>query len=243
MKATAEARRAFARLRDAAATRIGRLPVRARLTLPFAVLMVVLFGGIALVLYYTFAAGLDTSLETALVSRAGDVRNELSLQGATIDGLPLYSTSGDYAQILSADGRVLNYYGPRKSLLSTAQRVEAQRGQLFVSSQGQRLLAEPLRGDVLVVGVSLAQRNGALNTLGDLLFVGGPIALLLVCAAGYILAERVLAPVERMRQRAEVISGRRPGVRLPVPDTRDELQRLGETLNEMLARLDAALGR
>ena len=92
-------------------------------------------------------------------------------------------------------------------------------------------------------GVSLSQRNGALNTLAELLFFGGPIALLIACAAGYVLAERVLAPVERMRRRAEGISGQRSGARLPVPDTRDELQRLGETLNEMLARLDAALGR
>ena len=243
MRLAAEPRRAIARLRDSAAARIGRLPVRARLTLPFAVLMVVLFGGIALVLYFTFEAGLNTSLESALVSRAADVQNELTLPGANIGSLPLYSTTGDYAQILSASGHVLNSSSLHTPLLSTPQIAEARRGQLFVSSRGQRLLAEPLGDDVLVVGISLAQRNGALNTLGDLLFVGGPIALLLVCAAGYILAERVLAPVERMRQRAEVISGRRPGVRLPVPDTRDELQRLGETLNEMLARLDAALGR
>ena len=97
--------------------------------------------------------------------------------------------------------------------------------------------------DALVVGVSLSQRNGALNTLAELLFVGGPIALLIACAAGYVLAERVLAPVERMRRRAEGISGNRSGARLPVPDTRDELQALGQTLNEMLARLDAALER
>src|SRR5947199_392436 len=35
----------------------------------------------------------------------------------------------------------------------------------------------------------------------------------------------------------------RPGERLPVPRTGDELERLGETLNEMLRRLEAALER
>jgi two-component system OmpR family sensor kinase len=117
----------------------------------------------------------------------------------------------------------------------------------FIDHAGDRLLVAPLRAplrhDALVVGVSLSQRNGALNTLAELLFVGGPIALLVACAAGYVLAERVLAPVERMRRRAEGISGARSGARLPVPDTRDELQALGKTLNEMLARLDAALER
>src|SRR5438105_9990896 len=46
-----------------------------------------------------------------------------------------------------------------------------------------------------------------------------------------------------MRRGAAEISADRPGERLPVPGTRDELERLGETLNEMLARLQAALER
>jgi signal transduction histidine kinase len=46
-----------------------------------------------------------------------------------------------------------------------------------------------------------------------------------------------------MRARAARISGRGRGDRLPVPDARDELHRLGDTLNEMLTRLEDALGR
>jgi two-component system OmpR family sensor kinase len=46
-----------------------------------------------------------------------------------------------------------------------------------------------------------------------------------------------------MRRRAETISAETPGERLPVPETGDELQRLGTTLNEMLERLETALAR
>ncbi len=46
-----------------------------------------------------------------------------------------------------------------------------------------------------------------------------------------------------MRSRAESISAATPGERLPVPQTGDEIERLGETLNAMLARLEAALQR
>src|SRR5205823_5623032 len=49
--------------------------------------------------------------------------------------------------------------------------------------------------------------------------------------------------VGTMRRRAAEISADRLGERLPLPGTRDELDRLGETLNEMLARLEAALER
>jgi signal transduction histidine kinase len=46
-----------------------------------------------------------------------------------------------------------------------------------------------------------------------------------------------------MRRRAGEISADRAGDRLPVPRSGDELERLGQTLNEMLSRLDAAIER
>ena len=46
-----------------------------------------------------------------------------------------------------------------------------------------------------------------------------------------------------MRRRAAEISASEPGRRLPVPRSRDEVERLGETLNEMLARLEGAFER
>jgi signal transduction histidine kinase len=46
-----------------------------------------------------------------------------------------------------------------------------------------------------------------------------------------------------MRRRAAEISTERPGRRLPLPRARDEIHRLGETLNAMLARLEAGLAR
>lgn len=69
---------------------------------------------------------------------------------------------------------------------------------------------------------------------------GGVGALLLASLAGYGVAAGALAPVESMRRRAKLISGSAPGQRLPVPPARDEIARLGETLNEMLERLEAA---
>src|SRR5262249_15013870 len=75
------------------------------------------------------------------------------------------------------------------------------------------------------------------------LLLAGPIALVLATFAGYLLAGLSLAPVESMRRRAAAISAETPGERLPVPETGDELARLAETLNAMLARLEDALDR
>jgi two-component system OmpR family sensor kinase len=60
---------------------------------------------------------------------------------------------------------------------------------------------------------------------------------------GYRLASAALRPVEAMRSRAGQISLGREHDRLPLPAARDEIRRLGETLNEMLARLQESFER
>jgi signal transduction histidine kinase len=96
---------------------------------------------------------------------------------------------------------------------------------------------------VLVVGATRENSLETLSSFRDELLVAGPVALILASLAGYLLAGVSLRPVERMRRRAAQVSAETPGERLPVPETRDEVQRLGETLNEMLGRLEAALAR
>jgi signal transduction histidine kinase len=65
----------------------------------------------------------------------------------------------------------------------------------------------------------------------------------LASVVGFAVAGLSLRPVERMRRRAAEISADTPGERLPVPPTRDEIERLGVTLNDMLARLELGLAR
>jgi signal transduction histidine kinase len=96
---------------------------------------------------------------------------------------------------------------------------------------------------VLVVGATRADRTETLGGLRNELLIVGPIALALASVAGYFLAGLSLRAVESMRRRAAAISAETPGERLPVPQTGDELERLGETLNAMLARLESALER
>jgi heavy metal sensor kinase len=68
------------------------------------------------------------------------------------------------------------------------------------------------------------------------------IPLLLICSAlgGYWISNRALAPVDQITKTARTISAQNLSSRLVVPPTGDELQRLSETLNGMLDRLEAA---
>jgi signal transduction histidine kinase len=110
-----------------------------------------------------------------------------------------------------------------------------------------RALARPLtiedRRFVLVVGASLADRDETLSGLVSSFLIGVPVAVLLASGIGYWLASAGLAPVEAMRRRAERVSLGRGSERLPLPAAHDEIRRLGETLNEMLARLEDSFQR
>ncbi|MCU1222765.1 MAG: integral rane sensor signal transduction histidine kinase [Edaphobacter sp.] len=69
-----------------------------------------------------------------------------------------------------------------------------------------------------------------------------PLMLVVSLAGGFVLSHRALEPVDRITRAAHAISIRDLRHRLPVPETGDEIQRLAETWNDVLARLEKAIG-
>jgi heavy metal sensor kinase len=82
-----------------------------------------------------------------------------------------------------------------------------------------------------------------LATFGWILLGGVPLLLFLASAGGYWMSRRALAPVDRITNTARSITAQNLSKRLDVSPTGDELQRLSETLNTMLERLDTAFSR
>jgi signal transduction histidine kinase len=161
-----------------------------------------------------------------------------------------------FAQILTVDGRVLGGTEGlhRAPLLSVAEIRRAVSGTSTFDLDSDlaelgpvRIVASPVRTPrrhlVVAVGTSLEDRNQALSNLRALLLIGEPTALLLAALAAYAVIGAALRPVEAMRTRAAAISAADLGQRLPLSAGRDELRRLGETLNEMLVRLEDGLIR
>jgi len=70
-----------------------------------------------------------------------------------------------------------------------------------------------------------------------------PGVLLLACIGGYWMSRRALAPVDRIIDDTDAIGARNIERRLQVPQTKDELERLSRTINDMLDRLEAAFRR
>ena len=156
--------------------------------------------------------------------------------------------------MLAADGRALDTAGRVQG--ATLGRAELERAASEVVMVDRkvpgiegtaRVLARPADrppgAAVVVVGQSLDDRDETLSGLAASFAVGGPIAVLLASIAGYLLAATGLRPVEAMRRRAREVSLTRAGERLPLPAARDEIRRLGETLNDMLGRLQRSFER
>jgi signal transduction histidine kinase len=223
-----------------------RIPIRLKLTLAFSGVMALLLLGLGLFLYFHFESGLDATLDQQLRARASEVAGLVRTANLPRRGL-LRERGESFAQILDAHDAVIDASpGLEKPLLTGREVAQAgQRALLIQRKESTRLYAIPIdRGnDIVVVGASLSQHESALETLGAALLLGGPLALLLASIAGYVLAAAALRPVESMRQRAATISSGDVGARLPLPDSVDELYRLGSTLNEMLARLEQGLER
>lgn len=238
---------------------MSRLPIRVRITLAFAGVMAVVLGAVGLFLYLRLEAQLNESIDQGLRSRAGDVSALVRESGTGLGGqdqVSLVEEEESFAQVLTTDGQVVDstpLLGGQPLLSATdLQRVTGgttffERGGLPGVDGSARLLATPVdaqgRPLVAVVGSALEDRNDALGNLAALLLIGGPVALLLASLAGYGVATAALRPVESMRRGAAAISSSGPDERLPVPVARDELSRLGNTLNQMLDRLEAALER
>jgi heavy metal sensor kinase len=70
-----------------------------------------------------------------------------------------------------------------------------------------------------------------------------PLLVVLASLLGYWLSGRALAPVNRIIESAESIGVRDLSHRLAVPEAKDELRRLTETVNAMLSRIEQAVDR
>ncbi|HYY73727.1 MAG TPA: HAMP domain-containing protein, partial [Solirubrobacterales bacterium] len=238
---------------------MSRLPIRLRVTLVFFAVMALVLVATGLFVYLRMGTELDQSIDQDLHSRARNLAAEIRVADVGLGeaARSVLSTRAEaFAQVLTQGGRLFDPGHQRsgRPVLSASELHAVNRHPIIVEHPGLpgdhepvRLFATHIRFEgrrlIVVVGDSLTDRNNALHNLAALLLIGGPVALLLASLAAYGAARASLRPVESMRRRATEISATETEQRLPVPPARDELRRLGETLNQMLDRLQAALER
>ncbi len=234
-----------------------RLPIRARLTGWYVLLLAVTLASVGSFVVLRLKADLQRDIDRSEESSAAEIaqgyRQEGSKEFYDVSGTVLrilpVGTSG--AQLLDPGGRVLLTYGngvAQRPMIGPAARRRALAGQHFHQSVSLGPRREPFRvyasaavrsgqTRVLVVAKSLADVNRSADRVIVLLLLGGGAALLLTAAGGWWLAGKALTPVARMTSQAQRIGIDRLDDRVPVPRASDELAQLARTLNGMLDRL------
>jgi two-component system OmpR family sensor kinase len=221
---------------------MSRLPIRVRLTLGFAVAMAIVLAAVGIFVYQRVASELRGSVDQTLV---GQSKEEIGAGRVDADiggGTTLAQLFGQRGQLRSSQPRSLPPLVGRETL---AEALAGRRVWLQKQVPGRRgewrvfVLPAPRGNGVAVLARSLGPRAESLDHLRHELLIFLPLALLAAVLGGYVLTAGALHPVEVLRRRAEAVKPGEPST-LPVPPAQDEVSRLAQTLNDMLARLHGA---
>ncbi len=93
---------------------------------------------------------------------------------------------------------------------------------------------------VLEAAASVEDVFDELNRLFYLFIIIIPAGLIVTGFAAYFISKAAFKPVNQMAETARNISGENLDKRLDLPKAKDEVRALGETLNEMIERIDNA---
>ena len=230
------------------------LPIRLRLTAWYFAILAVVLSAFGISAYLEMRHSIHRTVDEELQIRAEGVHQliERTIQrGAEDDleeGLREHTElrqGGALLQVSDEQGnwlyrsQVMSDYGVPKPATIPRRAVDFMGGQvplriwnLKVNVAGQSYLIQS--------AFEMDDFYGALEHFALLLFISIPLLLLCAAAGGYWISTRALAPVDQITQTARTISAQNLSSRLVVPHTGDELQRLSETLNGMLGRLEDA---
>jgi heavy metal sensor kinase len=159
--------------------------------------------------------------------------------------------SGDFLQVYDQDGNWIfrapslekNQIAPAAAVAITGRSFQ----NVLLANRPFRFVTQRIevngRFYTVQTGVPADQIVATLSFFRRYLVMFAPLLLLAAASGGYWLSRKALSPVDALTRTARSISGNNLGERLEKLSTGDELQRLSDTLNEMLARIESAFLR
>jgi heavy metal sensor kinase len=234
---------------------LNRISIRLRLTVWYAVALMLglaLFGFVMwLAAEQRLMAGVDArlaqrlgGLQTALKAESW-IKNRAHLQrelAEFINGYP----DGSLIQLRDAAGDLL-LPAPQKTPLWPADKGPERPRTVQREGRSYRIVTGSLASAgenwTVLVAISLNDVLALMRDLRRLLLLMIPAVVGIACLGGYWLSLRALRPVDEITAVAKSIGLQNLSQRIVVPQTGDELQRMSETWNDVLARLDSAVKR
>lgn len=229
-----------------------RIPIRLRLTLWYLLLMGITFTAFSVYLLLRFQNSLlgavDSSLQITVSKTVAALDEEDFLETGklTFDhaGQPQAASDGFAMRIISAEGGVWDVYSAseRVSGWGSVEAAFSTLGEWRVHSQA----VLNSNGETIAWVQAAQSLQPARKTVGDLreqLMFGVPLVLLLAGLGGYFLANRALSPVGRITATAQSINLQDLSKRIHYRGAMDEVGRLAQTFDQMLARLQDSFER
>lgn len=231
------------------------LSIRSRITIGSVAVAMILFAVAAMVFYQVVSSIVDRSERTILVGIEGELQRDVT------DGNPPHLESSSNGQLFLAirpDGTVSETTMPSALGASVQSAVEdAQIGSSLVESRyldlsttrGRYLVrVSTVEADTGIWTIATARDQAAsqlvLDDFTHVLVIAAVALVVIFGATSWVLTGAALAPVRRMRARADELSSYPAAVdQLPVRGTRDELDELATTLNAFLTRQTESIAR
>ena len=239
------------------------LSIRTRLTLWYTGILLVILVAIGALSYSWLRRTVHQDLDASLLAVARAIRDsgaaerpesEFELLLRDLLGPEMYDK---FFRLLDPEGRPRAPGRPPRGdalPLSAGARARAARGESTLetlSGPG----AEPLRVltlpivrtgrvvEIVQVGMSIRRAESLLDRYRHTLIVMIPLGVGLAALGGALIARAAFRPVDEMTRTARRISAEDLSRRVERPGTGDEMERLAETLNGMLARLEVAFAQ
>jgi two-component system, OmpR family, sensor kinase len=237
-----------------------RIPgIRWQLTLWYAASVLVILALAAGIFALSCKVILDAQVDNQLRAQAQQIADSVSLSGGSLQVAAPPDAISPWARILDAHGQVVYATPPLRGVLLKPASVLTPLGGgewedtvRLDTLHLVRFYARPLRAHAAggtaaaIIGVvqvgqplDLVTETAGLSALVLALLL--PVLLLACLGGSHWLSGLALAPVRRLTRLANAVQdGGDLRRRVPVPPGQDELRELAETLNDMLARLEAA---
>jgi len=233
-----------------------RLSIRLRLTAWYMAILLACLSLFGIVAFVAMRKGIEKSVDENLGGQADGVAEVMwrvlqqepaELQDELREHQELREQA-DFLQVCDQDGRWI-YRSRLMTHYDVPVPIKASYAAYNVTSADLplRVLVHEIHAGAQTYRIQVATPMDdfydAIDRFKWIILLLSPLVLVLASAGGYLLSGRALAPVDKITRAAEEINSNNLAKRLDLPRSGDELQRLSQTLNHMLDRLEVSFNR
>jgi heavy metal sensor kinase len=211
-------------------------------------------------MWFILRGNLLDIVDDSLESQVEDLKTFLNTQAKDVSPAKLQEDvkgtygiehSGDFLELYTESGELIyrsSFLEAHPSILMPVNQVGGPTYRIrHADRQHFRFLYQKLnangRNYIVEMGTSADDAIDTLHLFRDYLLLFAAALLLVSGFVGYWISRRALSPVDALVKTARSIRGTNLSGRLQKVETGDELQRLSDTLNEMLDRIELAFQR